>query len=217
MQYESLLPFYHLIWRHWRERRYQMFQQFMAAQPIKLLLDVGGSPSDWFGRVSTVEEVDCLNLGEPLAIIPSDNSPNIRALQGDGRMLNYRDESYEVVYSNSVIEHVGCWEDQIAFANEVRRVGRKLWIQTPAYECPVEPHYLGLFIHWLPCAWRLYAARWFTLVGLTNAAGIEGLQSIMNSTRLLTKNEFSYLFPDCEIHTERLFLVFRKSYIAIRR
>ncbi len=53
-----------------------------------------------------------------------------------------------VVFSNSVIEHVGTWEDQQAFAAEVRRVGRRLWV--PAYECPIEPHYLAPLVHYLP-------------------------------------------------------------------
>ena len=41
MRYEKLLPFYHLLWKHWREKRYQMFHELMAPQPIERLLDVG--------------------------------------------------------------------------------------------------------------------------------------------------------------------------------
>jgi hypothetical protein len=194
-----------------------MFHELMAPQPIERLLDVGGSPGDWFGRVKTVRQVDCLNLSGALPVSAPADSPDIHTLQGDGRNLSHADHAYEVVYSNSVIEHVGGWDDQIAFASEMRRVGRSLWIQTPAFECPVEPHYLGFAIHWLPKPCRWFAARWLTLVGITNAAGADGLRSIMNTTRLLTKKEFRQLFPDCEIRTERLFLLFRKSYVAIRR
>lgn len=217
MRYEKLLPIYHWLWKHWREKRYRMFHELMAAEPIVKLLDVGGSSGDWFGRMATVKHVDCLNLGDPAPVSAPAGSPEIRILQGDGRNLEYANQSYEVIYSNSVIEHVGDWDDQVKFANEMRRVGRKLWIQTPAFECPLEPHYLGLAIHWLPMSCRWFAARWLTVVGLTNAAGIDGLRSIMSTTRLLTKKEFRQLFPDCELRTERLFLVFRKSYIAIRR
>lgn len=38
---------------------------------------------------------------------------------------------FDLVYSNSVIEHLGTWEKQQAFAAEARRVGRGYWIPTP--------------------------------------------------------------------------------------
>ena len=217
MRYEKLLPFYFFLWRFWREKRYRLFKRIMAPVPISSLLDVGGGAGDWFGRGDVVEQVDSLNIGEPAEVNPPPGSPRIRALKGDGTALAFADGSYEVVYSNSVIEHVGDWEAQKAFAREVMRVGRRLWIQTPAYGCPVEPHVLGIGIHWLPVSWRGFAARWFTVVGLTNAAGRDGLHAILRDTRMLRKREFRELFPGCEIHTERLFLIFPKSYVAIRR
>jgi hypothetical protein len=113
-----------------------------------------------------------------------------------------------------VIEHVGEIEQQEEFARELSRVGKRLWIQTPAWECPVEPHYLGLFFHWLPRRWHILFARWFSVVGLTKAADLE---SIATTTRLIRKREFSQLFPDCRILTERFLFVFPKSYIAVRR
>jgi hypothetical protein len=137
-------------------------------------------------------------------------------MEGDARKLPMKNGEYEVVYSNSVIEHVGDFEGQIAFAKEVRRVGKKLWIQTPAFSCPIEPHYLGLFVHWIPLRWRWPFIRWTTFIGLTGAAGEEGLRSIMRTTRLLTYREFKTLFPDCEIWVERMLWIIPKSYVAYR-
>jgi len=56
--------------------------------------------------------------------------------------LNYSDNEFDICFSNSVIELVGSFEDQRKFANEIRRVGRKLWVQTPARSFFFEPHYL---------------------------------------------------------------------------
>src|ERR1019366_4814761 len=42
---------------------------------------------------------------------------------GDGRTLPFRDEAFDVVFSNSVIEHVGDAPAQRRFAREVARVG----------------------------------------------------------------------------------------------
>lgn len=212
MKYETLLPFYRWIWRHWREQRWTRFQQRMAPKPADSLLDVGGAPSEWSGRGYLVRKVDIVNL-DAYPVEQRADSPFMRSFKGDGRALEFEDGSYDIIYSNSVIEHVGSWEDQQAFAKEARRVGRQLWIQSPAYGCPVEPHYLGLFLHWFPPSWHVFLARWTSVVGLTRAAD---LQSIASTTRLLTRREYQSLFPDCEIWTERLLLVFPKSYIAIR-
>ena len=160
-----------------------------------------------------IEAVDLLNL-LPASAPDLSQSPKMRCFQGDGRALEFGDLAYDIVYSNSVIEHVGTWDDQKAFAAEARRVGRRLWIQSPARACPVEPHYLGVFIHWFPSAWHVPLARWTSVMGLTGAAD---LQSIASNTRLLSKREYRVLFPDCEIWTERFLWVFPKSYVAIRR
>jgi hypothetical protein len=127
------------------------------------------------------------------------------------------DKSYDILYSNSVIEHVGDWHRQQQFASEARRVGKALWVQTPAYGCPIEPHYMTPFIHYFPPSFQRKIARWFTVWGLIERPNREQVQAMVGSIRLLRKAEMSMLFPDCEIVTERLLWIIPKSYIAIRR
>ncbi|RUV78647.1 class I SAM-dependent methyltransferase, partial [Mesorhizobium sp. M1A.F.Ca.IN.020.32.1.1] len=68
---------------------------------------------------------------------------------GDARHLkNYADKSVDLVHSNSVIEHVGPWQDMSAMASELLRVGRSGWVQTPAWEFPIEPHFRLPLLHW---------------------------------------------------------------------
>ena len=141
----------------------------------------------------------------------------IRALQGDARYLPIDDQSYDIVFLNSIIEYVGDFQDQIKFAREARRVGKRLWIQTPARSCPIEPHYLGLFIHWFPQSWHAPLARWASIRGINKSASIKELSDIASNNRLLNKHEFESLFPDCDIVTEKLLFIFPKSYIAIRK
>jgi hypothetical protein len=135
---------------------------------------------------------------------------------GDGCALEQADRSYDILFSNSVIEHVGDWERQQAFAREVRRVGKKIWIQTPAFECPIEPHYLAPIVHWLPVAIRRRLLRWITPWGWLTKPSQEKIDETISLTRLLSKKQVKELFPDCVILTERLFRVFPKSYIVFR-
>lgn len=212
-----IVQFYHCLWRLWKERRFERFVAALRPSYECRLLDIGGYPCDWFARGSSIGQVDVLNLTLPELGDAPDNSPVIRALAGDARHLEIADGDYDIVFSNSVIEHVGILEDQRAFAREARRVGRRIWIQTPAKGCPVEPHYLGLFIHWFPTRWHASLARWTSIRGLSGATSLDELRAIAGATRLMTKREFSSLFPDCEIWTERFLWVFPKSYVAIRR
>lgn len=127
------------------------------------------------------------------------------------------DKSYDIGFSNSVIEHVGSWERQQRFAQELRRVAKALWIQTPAYECPIEPHYMAFFIHYLRPSLQKKVARWCTLWGWIERPNFRQIEEMVNTTRLIKKSEMQKLFPDCEIITERILWVIPKSYIAFRR
>lgn len=213
----KLIRFYRWLWRFWKEKRFNLFVTALRPSSNETLLDIGGYPFNWFTRGGLVKRVDTLNLTlTPADHIP-DGAPEIHALQGDARDLKMADQSYDIVFSNSVIEHVGTLEDQTAFAREARRVGRRLWIQTPARSCPIEPHYLGLFIHWFPASWHVPLARWTSIRGITRSASINELTEIAKHTRLMSRHEFTQLFPDCEILTERICGIIPKSYIALRR
>ena len=181
------------------------------------LLDVGGCPSSWTQYKPIVKSLDILNI-HPIKLAKADCSRyNMRAIIGDGCKLDLPNNAYEIVFSNSVIEHVGSYENQKAFASEARRVGKKLWIQTPAYECFIEPHYLAPFIHWLPTKWQKKLIRNFTVRGFLDRPTSVEVDNMVETTRLLSFKEFKNLFPDCKIFIERMFFIIPKSYIAIRK
>jgi hypothetical protein len=127
------------------------------------------------------------------------------------------DKSYDIGFSNSVIEHVGSWEQQRQFASEIRRVAKSLWVQTPAYECPIEPHYMTPLIHYFPRSFQRKILRWGTLWGWIERPTQDQVEFMVETTRLLRKPEMRQLFPDCEIVTERMLWIIPKSYIAIRQ
>ena len=130
---------YAVIFKVWRQKRIALFESTIKPGGDEILLDVGGYPNTWTTRPQLTKRIDWkiqLNVRNLITTVV-----------GDGCALDYDGGAYDIVFSNSVIEHVGDWRKQQAFANEVRRVGKKLWVQTPAYECPFEPHFLAPFVH----------------------------------------------------------------------
>ena len=192
----------------------RLFKALISPSPDDIILDVGGFPGFWQESHLVVQRIDSLNL-EYVAPPPPGQLPLVRTLVGDGCNLPFPDKSYDIAFSNSVIEHVDTQARQQKFAAEIRRIGRRIWVQTPAYAFPLEPHSLMPFLHWLPLSVRKRLFR-FTPAALMWSGDISVYINMMATTRILKKSEMRTLFPDCTIMTEKIFGVFPKSYIAFR-
>lgn len=135
----------------------------------------------------------------------------VREVLGDGCDLPFGENSFELVFSNSVIEHV---PDHEAFAREIMRVGRSYYVQTPNKWFPIEPHFMTPFIHFLPTAWRMKLVRRFSVWGLIAKPSKTEYEHAVSSTRLLGLPDMKRLFPGATFEVER-FLGLTKSIIAI--
>jgi len=208
---------YRQLFKIWRRRRFDLFLEVIRPKLSDTLLDVGGYPGNWTSHPPVVKQISSINLHE--VVWNAQNAPHhdIKILVGDGCSLDMPDKYFDIGFSNSVIEHVGSWERQKQFASEIRRVARALWVQTPAYECPIEPHYLAPFVHYLPRQMQKLILRRGTLWGWIARPSPRQVEEMVETTRLLRKSEVRQLFPDCDILTERLFWVIPKSYIAVRK
>lgn len=196
-----------------RRRRMRWFRAVIQPGATERLLDLGGHPHFWAGS-GLPTRITLLNVGFPPAL-PA-GFPEFAFIAGDACALPFADHAFEIAFSNSVIEHVGPWERQQAFANEARRVARKLWVQTPAREFFIEPHLIAPFVHWLPRNLQRQLIRNCTLHGWLTRPGLAEVEKFLAEVRLLTRPEMERLFPDCEILTERFFGL-PKSHIAVRR
>ena len=209
---------YQKVFRNWRVRRLSLFKEIMNPCEGDRILDVGGYRNAWLNADLSGVKIDVINIDrkkgeQDVEMLP--NGTEVRELWGDGCALEWPDDSYDIIFSNSVIEHVGDHGRQQSFAGEVMRVGKSCWVQTPAVACPIEPHFLGVGIHWLPRAIRPWVARIFSFRGLFGGHSLKQLQEISDTTRLITRKRLMRMFPGCRIVTERLFGIIPKSHIVI--
>jgi hypothetical protein len=180
------------------------------------VLDVGGRPDYWSNvGVERIARIELLNLSRDELDRPTPPGLPRQLFDrgvGDARnLVHHGDKSVDLVHSNSVIEHVGGWPSMAAMARELMRVGRAGWVQTPAWEFPLEPHFRVPFMHWLG---RPLQARMLGLSPLDRhrRADLVARRRRVENVNLLTRSEVRALFPGCALHVERL--VIAKSYSA---
>src|SRR3989442_12256580 len=112
-----------------RRRRMRLFLRIIQPSDSERILDIGGYSGFWRQYASSGSSVDIVNIdmqGELRPVPNADLHCHIRTGYGNACALNFPDQSYDVCFSNSVIEHVGTWENQKKFAAEESRVGKKL-------------------------------------------------------------------------------------------
>ncbi len=197
----------------------RLIEQAHARDGCARVLDVGGRKTYWSILPPGFLErhrahVTILNLPCDLQGQDDDHFTHVT---GDAcNMPEFADRSFHIVHSNSVIEHVGGWPQMKRFAHEVRRVAPSLYVQTPYYWFPVEPHYVLPFFHWLPKPARVRLIRSFALGNRGRASDLdEALTKLEDQPRMLDVKTFRLLFPDCRILKER-FMLLTKSLIAVR-
>jgi SAM-dependent methyltransferase len=124
-------------------------------QPIRML-EVGtgsGGIAHYFGTHPQLRcEVDAVDVHDNRLV-----TDGYRYHQVQDTQLPFADESFDVVLTNHVIEHVGDEQAQRAHLAELRRVLRPDgvgYLAVPNRWMLVEPHYGLAFLSWLPHAWR---------------------------------------------------------------
>ncbi len=197
---------------YFRRRRMRRFLREFRITSETRILDIGGTPDCW-ELIDERPQVTLLNT--PRA--KGDLRGAASWVAGDGRALPFRNGAFDIVFSNSVIEHVGDAASQERFAREVARVGCAYWVQTPNRWFPVEQHLLTPFVHWLPRAWqRAIVPRftvWSAVVPVSPDRRKFYLEHYLSDVRLLSAGELQRLFPGARLIRERV-LGWTKSLIV---
>ena len=138
--------------------------------------------------------------------------------------LPFPDQHFDIVYCSSVIEHVtlpkgSVWDEwsgrrfrevsrlrQKEFAAEIRRLGKRFFVQTPYRHFPIEPHSWLPFAAWLP--------RWM-LIPVLRLANYAWVTQPVPDWHLLDRGEMRELFGDARILEEKAFGM-TKSIMAVK-
>ena len=143
-----------------------------------------------------------------LNVTVASSSGTIRTVVYEGGKFPFADKEFDIVFSNSTIEHVGDINDRKLFASEVQRCGKGFFVQTPSFWSPYEPHAQIPFFQFVSSSAKIFLRRLFPI----SPYPVEDLLNI----HLLTKRELGVLFPDARIVKEH-FLLFTKSYFIMNK
>ena len=176
-----------------RKRKLALFLEELRPGPETTIVDVGVGDTGfetepgvalshnffeamypWPERITAVSDVPLPNFAQEF--------PQIAPVTASGTNLPFADDSFDIAFSNAVLEHVGAREEQRRFVRELCRVAPRVFVSTPNRRFPVEVHTLVPFLHWLPRGAR---DRAFAVLRRDAWRGVE----------LLNRRELLDLFP----------------------
>lgn len=187
----------------------RLFVRTFGVSDRTTIIDVGGNRFNW-------ELIDCKPNVTMVNILDEEwTEGRFEMLKYDGERIPFADNTFDICFSNSVIEHVGDREKVAKFAREIRRMAPAYYVQTPNRHFFIEPHFICIFLHWLPLNMTRKLVRFFSVWGWVNKPSQEFVDRALRDIRLLTIREMQALFPDATIIRDT-FLGMTKSIIATR-
>ena len=172
------------------------------------LLDVGGTVDFWRGCIPDGITVTLINLFDQQPL------DGMKVLVGDGCDLSrFKDGSFDIVFSNSVICLVGGPQRQRQMASEIRRVGRRYFVQTANQRFPLDWRTMVPFFHWLPPVAQAWFFRRVSVGRYKKTETAEVAMELATRVRDVTFSECKALFPEGIFVRER-FVGMTKSFMV---
>jgi len=122
--------------------------------------------------------------------------PGMKFVQYNGGVFPFESKSFDWVYSNAVIEHVGDYKTKLKFVEEMVRVGKNVFFTTPNKYFPVDAHTMVFFIHWNDdrfWKWRQKNKKWLPKESL-NLLSLSEIKQLLKDANVknykIIKNRF---------------------------
>jgi len=177
------------------------FKNFSLDKPVKIL-DVGGTAYFWKNSQLLIHpniHITLLNLQ-----LETTSHASLSSMQGDATdMKEFEDCQFDLVFSNSVIEHLYTFENQQKMAAEILRVGKTHFIQTPNLSFPIEAHYALFFAQYMPRSLVFFLLTKTKLSRFQKWDPVDAEQ-YLDEIRLLNEGEMRVLFPGSSILKEKV-------------
>lgn len=193
-----------------RGRRWNKLKETFPHINDMRVLDLGGTPAFWKSAPVTPAHVTVVNLSG------LEGFEGVESVQGDACDLpkSILGGGYDLVVSNSLIEHVGGHSQRLRLADSIHAAADHHWVQTPYRYFPIEPHWLAPGIQFLPFAAKVRATMLWKFGCLYTTDRAEAVE-IVHEVELLSITQMRSYFPDSTIWYER-FSGLVKSVVAIR-
>ena len=199
--------------RFTRAQRLKLFNDFMksVSGPVRLI-DLGGTVKFWENwglakqplldvTVVNSHELDKCHQDDPITL------PNIHRLRADVLTLTAEDfAQYDVIFSNSLIEHLPGRQLQRQLAQAIIDSKRPYFMQTPNKRSPVDPHFPRPYVPFFAAYPRAVQARllsWSALGSGSAAPSYQAALERLSNYYPLTKRDIRNLFPQARVVMER--------------
>lgn len=194
-----------------RAGRWDEFSRRFPDLESMRVLDLGGTPAAWQKAPRQPAHVVAVNLDRRHR-----STDNVHCVVGDACALpsSLRGERFDMVFSSSLLEHVGGHARRRQFANTVHEMADHHWVQTPYRYFPIEPHWVFPGFQFLPFPARVAVAhRW--RLGHYRARDRSAATRRVSAVELIGVTEMRSYFPASEIWFER-YAGLVKSLVAVR-
>jgi hypothetical protein len=195
-----------------RGRRWQTLMETFPGLAEMSVVDLGGTLEHWAHAPVRPRRLVLLNFGSQI----TGEAEGVETVIGDAcdPPEDLRGEGFDLVYSNSVLEHVGGPYRRQQFADTVNALAHRHWIQTPYRYFPIEPHWMFPGFQFLPVAGRVQVMKRWPIGQRRSSDPAKVMQAVLE-VELVGATEMRHIFPHSHIHQER-FAGITKSMIALK-
>jgi hypothetical protein len=196
-----------------RRRRWERIKAEFPDIESMRVLDLGGRAQTWVTAPVRPAHVVVVNLEDPTPDLPAWAEMH----RADACRLpsEIADRDYDLVFSNSVMEHLGGHANRRAFAETVQAVAPRHYVQTPYRYFPIEPHWLFPGFQFLPVSTRGAISRRWPLVHTPSSDRVVAIDTVMD-VELLSITQMRSYFPGSDMVFERVGPLV-KSIAAVKR